>query len=380
VTGPASEVLLVTAEDSLPNSDVRNANRRYRFPRISLAERPLPSQVRDDHLRVEMLCAGVCGTDLHLVQADPESGYVLTSAPTSIPAAGRVIGHEGVGRVVATGAGADGFQKGAIVAFASILACMHCDICRRGDFNQCRQSRLLGAEIDGIFGNVVDVPASLAYDVSGTVRQEVDLRAAACIEPAGVALLACEAARLGPGDRVVVFGGGPIGVYCAMLCKRAFGAARVDLVEPMAFRRDLARKWCDAAFGIEDYFDESERPADVVFECSGEIGNVDRVFNRIAPNGRVILLGRSGKALSIAATDHMITNAISVTGCRGHLGGPLDKVIALYRAGVLPLHEIVTGEVTSLEALAAALADPHKLAEQHCKLIIRFDAATIPGW
>ena len=54
-------------------------------------------------------------------------------------------------------------------------------------------------------------------------------------------------------------------------------------------------------------------------------------------------------------------------------------MIALYRAGVLPLHEIVAGEVNSLEALAAALADPHKLAEQHCKLIIRFDAATIPG-
>jgi threonine dehydrogenase-like Zn-dependent dehydrogenase len=374
MTGPAAGVLILTAEDSLPNSNVRNANRRYRFPHVSPASRPLSPQIRDDHLRVEMLYAGVCGTDLHLVGADPQSGYVLTSSPTSIPPGGRVIGHEGVGRIVDTGAAAGNPGKGAIVAFASILACLHCDICRRGDFNQCRHSRLLGAEIDGIFGTVVDVPAALAHDVSDMVRSEDDLRAAACIEPAGVALLACEAAHVRPGDRVVVFGGGPIGAYCAMLCKRAFGAAEVDLVEPIAFRRDLARKWCDQVFDVEEYFAGRERPADVVFECSGEPGNVERVFEWIAPNGRVILLGRSGKALSIAATDHMITNAISVAGCRGHLGGALGKVIALYRAGLLPLHEIVTGEVNSLEELATALAEPHKVAEQHCKLLIRFGA------
>jgi threonine dehydrogenase-like Zn-dependent dehydrogenase len=378
MTGPTASVLLVTAEDSLPNSNILNANKRYRYPHVSLASRPLSPDVRDDHLRVEMLYAGLCGTDLHLVQGDPLSGYVVTSAPTSIPPGGRVIGHEGVGRIVDTGASSGNLGKGAIVAFASILACMHCDVCRRGDFNQCRESRLLGAELDGIFGTVVDVPASLAHDVSEMVRSEDDLRAAACIEPAGVALLACEAAHVRPGDRVVVFGGGPIGIYCAMLCKRAFGAAQVDIVEPIAFRRDLARKWCDQVFDVGEYFAGRDRPADVVFECSGELGNVERVFDRISPNGRVILLGRSGKPLSIAATDHMITNAISVAGCRGHLGGALGKVIALYRAGLLPLHEIVTGEVNSLEELAIALAEPHKVTEHHCKLLIRFGPAANP--
>jgi threonine dehydrogenase-like Zn-dependent dehydrogenase len=375
---PSASVLILTAEDSLPNSNIRNANRRYRFPHVSLKSRPLLPEVPGDHLRVEMLYAGVCGTDLHLVQSDPQSGYVLASSPTSIPPGGRVIGHEGVGRIVGAGSSAGSLGKGAIVAFASILACLHCDVCRRGDFNQCRHSRLLGAEIDGIFGTVVDVPASLAHDVSEMVRSEDDLRAAACIEPAGVALLACEAAHVQPGDRVVVFGGGPIGIYCAMLCKRAFGAAQVDLVEPIAFRRDLARKWCDQVFDVEEYFTGHERSADVVFECSGELGNVERVFDRISPNGRVILLGRSGKPLSIAATDHMITNAISVAGCRGHLGGALGKVIALYRAGLLPLDEIVTGEVNSLEELATVLAEPHKVAEHHCKLLVRLGTAANP--
>ena len=67
----------------------------------------------------------------------------------------------------------------------------------------------------------------------------------------------------------------------------------------------------------------------------------------------------------------LITNAISVAGSRGHLGGVLPRVIGLYRAGLLPLPEVVTGVLESLEDLALALREPDAIAGEHCKLLVR---------
>ena len=372
-----NQAVVVSAEDApRPGTPGTSPCQRYRFPQVRLEARPLGA-LAADQVRVEMAYAGICGTDLHLVQSDPTSGYVLTSAPALIPREGRVIGHEGVGRVVAVGAAVSGLRPGDFVAFSSILACMQCEVCRRGAFNQCPQSRLLGMEIDGLFASVADVPASLAHDVSSIVRGEADLRAAACLEPAGVALLACENARVSPGDTVLVFGGGPIGIFSAMLSKRAFGAAHVVLVEPVEARRAVARQWCDAVYDVEAFFGADAGDFDVVMEGSGNLANINRVFRRIGPNGRVVLLGRSGAPLEIDSVDHMITNAITVAGSRGHLGGVLSRVIALYRAGLLPLAAVVTEELDSLEALLDTLGNPDGLLQNHCKVLARINRQSI---
>jgi threonine dehydrogenase-like Zn-dependent dehydrogenase len=357
-----TRVLTITAEET--------PGRRYRLPRIRVETRRL-GRLRDDQIRVEMLYVGVCGTDLHLLMHDRHGGYVQTSAPIFIPPEGRVIGHEGVGRVMAAGAGIRSPAAGDIVAFASIIACMRCDRCQRGAFNQCRNASLLGMEADGLFGTVVDVPASIAYDVSHIVRSDRDLRAVACLEPAGVALLACETARVAPGDSVTIFGGGPIGVYCAMLCKCVLGAAHVALVEPLDFRRRSAAPWCHAAYDSDTYFSEERALVDVVIEASGDLGTISRIFRRIEANGRVVLLGRRGTRLTLDAVDHMITQAISIMGTRGHLGGSLSRVLTLYQAGTLPLDAVITSEVRSLDALLETLQDPEGLPLTQCKVVAR---------
>lgn len=368
-----SRVLVLRATDA-PQAGVDSPgpHQRYRAPRLSLETRAL-GPLAEGFVRVRMRYAGVCGTDLHLVETDPVTGYVRTSAPASIPAEGRIIGHEGVGTVLATGAGVHHLRPGAIVAFASIQACQHCEPCRRGAFNQCLEASLLGMQTDGLFGTVVDVPASLAHDVSDLARGDEDLRALACLEPAGVALLACENAAVRPGDRVVVFGAGPIGLFCAMVCKRVLGAARVEVMEPLASRRRLAEPWCDGVFEPEAYFAVDRGSVDVVIEASGELANVSRIFRRIAPNGRVVLLARSGRPLVLDGIDHMITQAITVQGSRGHLGGSLGRVLALFRSGALPMGAVVTGVLGSLDDLQALLQAPETLARDHCKVLVRLE-------
>jgi D-arabinose 1-dehydrogenase-like Zn-dependent alcohol dehydrogenase len=80
-------VVLRATDEPMAGLAAPAPNQRYRHPRLELEERTLGA-LDPLHVRVEMLYAGICGTDLHLVQQDPGSGYVRTSAPALIPASG----------------------------------------------------------------------------------------------------------------------------------------------------------------------------------------------------------------------------------------------------------------------------------------------------
>ncbi len=343
----------------------------YRRPRLAVEPRALGA-VPAGHLRVEMHLVGICGTDLHAVQCDPETGYILGSAPLEIGPEGRVLGHEGVGRVQAVGAGVAGIRRGDWVAFESLETCYRCDACRSGSFNQCANAVLIGMQRDGVFAEVVDLPAQLTHDVNDLAADEAGRRAAACIEPAACSFVALSLARMKPGEDVLIFGGGPIGLFAAMLARLAFGAASVSIVEPLPFRREFARRWADRVYDVEEFFAEpARRSADVLLETSGCLANVDRSLVRIGAGGRIALLARCGAPLSLRRVDHLITNNVSIIGSRGHLGGAVGRILQLVRDGRLPLHEAVTEVAQGLDGLQSALSNPAALAGKQCKLLAR---------
>lgn len=344
----------------------------YVNPRVSVEPREL-GDLHPDEIRVEMIYAGLCGTDLHLVESDPDTGYVRCSAPAKIPPEGRVLGHEGVGRIVAIGSNVRHLKPGIYVAFESIIVCNHCSACRRGRFNQCRNARLFGLEKDGLFGTVVDVPSMLAHDVTEFARTDKGLKAVACLEPAGVAFVACQNGKVTPGDRVLVFGAGPIGLFSAMFSKNIFGASEVYVVEPVQFRRNLARKWCDRIFDVDEFFYKNRQPVDVVIEASGQLDNIGKTFSDININGRVVLLARSGVPLVLDNVDHMITNAVLLTGSRGHLGGAFSAILSLYRNGRIPLGQLVTEVVDGPERLAELLNTPQRILLENCKVLVQLN-------
>jgi threonine dehydrogenase-like Zn-dependent dehydrogenase len=368
-----SRVVVVHADiDPIKGIARPGPHQRYKNPRISLEDRKLPV-LRPDEIRVKMIYAGVCGTDVHLVTSHPDTGYIRCSAPAQIPAAGRVLGHEGIGRVLEVGSQVRHVQPGACVTFESIIVCHFCDECRRGDFNQCRHALLLGLEKDGLFGDIVDVPAMLTHEVSDMAESEKGRRAAACVEPAGVAYVACKNTHLGAGDVVVIFGAGPIGLFSAMLSKVIFGASQVHMVEPVPFRRKLAGKWSDEIYDIDEFFTHGPSSIDVVIEASGNMSNINRVFRSLNANGRVAILGRSGEPLSLDAVDHMITNAVYIIGSRGHLGGAFAKILTLCRNGRIFIDDAVTGIINGPEEICDLLNSPGKLLEENCKVLVNFD-------
>lgn len=354
----------------MPSVERPGPHQRYRAPMLMVEKRALGT-LASDHVRVRVRLAGVCGTDVNAVTTDPRTGYIVGSAPLDLDERGRVLGHEGIGEVLDVGRDVTGVRAGEWVGFESILSCGGCTPCGRGHQNQCATAVLMGTQRDGLFTEVADVPARLAHRLGAVADTEDGRRAAACLEPAACSLLALRLAHVRPGDDVLVFGAGPIGASAAMLARVVLGAGRVRVVEPLRLRRELAGRWAHEVFDVARFFaSEPHEVADVVIETSGDLDNVRRVLPMTSPNARVALLARSGAPLAIEHVDHLITNNVTLFGCRGHLGGPFPEVLALVRDGRLPLHELVTGVLPSLGALADALRAPRELAAAHCKLLV----------
>ena len=342
------------------------AGARYCHPRVWLETRTL-GPLKPGAVRTRMLRAGLCGTDIHLVECIAD-GRIRCTSPLNIPPAGRVIGHEGVGVVEQVGGEVFGIQPGDVVCCESIATCGMCVPCRRGHFNQCIDAQLLGLQADGLFAERVDLPARLVHPVNDLADSVAALDGLACVEPAAVAFLACQNARLVPGESVLVQGGGPIGYLAALLARTVFGAGHVCLSEPEGFRREHARAAADITVtpaGLE----ELDRSFDVLLEASGALDGLDRRLECLRPNGRVVLLARTGAPLAIHRVDEIITKSLTIVGSRGHLGGAFAAILQLIRDGRLDLRQVVTRVVPGLEGLRLALADPAGITARECKVI-----------
>ncbi|WP_287127138.1 alcohol dehydrogenase catalytic domain-containing protein, partial [Desulfobacter sp.] len=153
------QLRLYADHDPMPGIDNPGPHQIFRNPHVKVTSSELMPPLEDE-IQVEMIYAGLCGTDVHLAAKDDTTGYVKSSAPMWIPEGrGRRIGHEGVGKVVAKGRRVKHLEVGAYVTFESIVVCHYCDVCRKGNFNQCRNAKLFGLEKDGLFGNIVNVPS-----------------------------------------------------------------------------------------------------------------------------------------------------------------------------------------------------------------------------
>lgn len=208
----------------------------YQGPRTlrvgQLPRRPLQA----GEVRVAVDSVGVCGTDVRIFNGE-HSAYSAAS--------GRVPGHEIVGRVIQRSTTAvPSFvpAEGERVFVAPNFGCGMCRQCRNGDENLCVQTQGIGITLDGGFAEEVVVPAS-AVEAGNLIRltPTTDPDMAVLIEPLACVVRGQDKVALTAGDRVLVAGGGPIGLLHIALAV-ARGASQVICSEPSPTRRAAARR------------------------------------------------------------------------------------------------------------------------------------------
>jgi threonine dehydrogenase-like Zn-dependent dehydrogenase len=246
-----------------------------------------PGRARPGHVIVRPEAVGICGSDFHLYSGDVAA---LSGASDFYP---RVQGHEVAAIVEDPGDSAH--EANTRVAIWPLLPCGRCYPCRNNRPNVCPVFRLIGVHLDGGLQERLEVPESQVFAVG-----DLDPDSASFVEPASVAVHALARGRLRPGEQVVVFGAGPIGL--AVLAAAVRKGARVMAVDPMETRRDLARRlgaecvlWSgeppDIIAAALDWTGREGPP--LVVETSGATSVLNLATEMVAPAGRVVVVGMS---------------------------------------------------------------------------------------
>ncbi|GEN47997.1 alcohol dehydrogenase AdhP [Ligilactobacillus pobuzihii] len=166
---------------------------------------------------VKMEYCGLCHTDLHVAAGD------FGKVP------GRIIGHEGVGKVIKTAGDVTNLKVGDRVSIAWFYSgCGHCEYCTTGRETLCRNVLNSGFNVDGAMAEECIVPANYAVKVP----DELDPVEATSLTCAGVTVYkGLKTGDLKPGQWVEVVGTGGLGNLAVQYAHNVFGAhvAAVDI-------------------------------------------------------------------------------------------------------------------------------------------------------
>ncbi len=280
----------------------------------------------------------ICGTDLHILKGD---------VPETEP--GRVLGHEAVGTVEATGEAVTTVRPGDRVLVSCITSCGRCHYCREGRYGQCQGGGgwILGHTIDGTQAEYVRVPFvdTSAYPMPPGVEDEAALMLADIV-PTGYEVGAVNG-RVRPGDTVAIVGAGPIGL-AATLGSRLYSPGRVVVVDPVASRRQAAKQ-----FGADVTVDPREQDpvavvasatdglgADVVIEAVGVPETFELCTRLVRPGGHVANIGVHGAPATLHLESLWSRDVTITTGLVDTWSTP--TLLNLLRSGQLDARAFVT--------------------------------------
>ncbi|MFI7025526.1 zinc-binding dehydrogenase [Micromonospora sp. NPDC049900] len=243
--------------------------------------RPVPAH---DEVLVRVTSSAVCGSDLpHYRKPAAELDNRLHTVP----------GHEAVGVVAVAAASGAGPAEGTRVIVYQHSGCDECVFCRSGEPMFCADRRTLGNHRGGADAEYVTAPATGVLPVPDDVSDGLATLIACNF---GTAYSAVRKSGVGVGDRVAVFGLGPVG--CCVVALAVAAGAEVYAVDPIEGRRDLAKTL--GAVVVDPRGQDpvatvaavtEGRGPEIVFECSANPAAQAQVMKLARPHGTVVLLG-----------------------------------------------------------------------------------------
>jgi 2-desacetyl-2-hydroxyethyl bacteriochlorophyllide A dehydrogenase len=297
-------------------------------------------------VQVAVAYTGLCGTDLHILHGNMDA---RVSKPL-------VFGHEMSGTVAAVGAGVEGWAEGDAVTVMPLVWDGTCPACLAGNQHICQHLEFIGIDSAGSMQELWNVPANTLVRLPESLR----LDHAALVEPVAVAVHDVRRAGIAGGEKVVVIGGGPIGVLIASVARR-FGG-EVVVIELDANRREQI-----AGLGFET-FDPRETDqvswvekwtngagADVVFEVSGAAAAVLGATDLAKVRGTIVVVAIHPTPREINL-QRVFWRELSILGARVYQRQDFETAVELLRDGDIPADLLIT-RIVPLSQTQDAFAD-----------------------
>ena len=295
---------------------------------------PAPSP---DEILVRVAACGLCHTDLHYI----DHGVPTAKRPPLI------LGHEATGVVAQVGERATSVKVGDRVLLPAVLPCGSCFACRTGRENICLRMRMFGNDVDGAYAEYVTAPAKDVF----ILPDEIPLVEGCIIADAVTTPYHAvkNRAEVRPGDSVVVYGCGGVGLNVVQLARLAGGVViAVDVAEE---KLEHAKR-----LGATAVINPKEEPAgvakavrkltagmgaDIAIEAIGNPATMKDAFSTLRPGGRLVVVGYSDQEVALNA-GRVMYREMEIRGSLGCRPVDYPRVIELARAGRIEVASLVT--------------------------------------
>lgn len=297
-------------------------------------------------VQIRVSYVGLCGTDLHILH-----GSMDARVDTPL-----VFGHEMSGTIAAIGSGVTGWKLGDAVTVMPLAWDGTCPACLAGNQHICQNLDFIGIDSPGALQALWNVPAGTLV----ALPDGISLASAALVEPVAVAVHDVRRSEVEAGQKVVVIGGGPIGVLIATVA-RAFGAevtvieldpARRGQIEALGFAT-LDPRETDQVAWVEEW--TAGAGADVVFEVSGAAAAVLGATALAKVRGTIVVVAIHPTPREIDL-QRVFWRELRLLGARVYQRTDFERAVELIADGTIPSDMLIT-KIVPLSETRAAFAD-----------------------
>jgi (R,R)-butanediol dehydrogenase/meso-butanediol dehydrogenase/diacetyl reductase len=273
------------------------AVRLYSKNDLRVEEIEAPNALAPTEVRVRVLAAGICGSDIH----NFKTGQWISRSPSTA-------GHEFAGVVTQVGRAVSSLRAGDRVVADSRVVCGECRNCIEGYPQICEKLGFVGEVVDGGFAEEVVLDCGLLHRID----ESADERVLAMAEPTAVALHTLKRLSAAPGSAILIVGCGPIGAICGILARHR--GHSLLLADKSSDRASLvARITNGQVIDVQASAHHGDLPRFAI-DATGSPSVVSRLVHIMPGGGAIALVGLGSGDLSIGA-NILVEKEMRLTGC-----------------------------------------------------------------
>lgn len=327
---------------------------------ISWHDIPQPV-IQEDEVLIKVKAVGICGTDVHILHG--KHGAVTYP---------RIPGHELVGEIIEIGSAVTGINLGDHVAVDPVLSCGQCPMCKKGRNNICHQVKCLGVQAEGGFTQLIKSKANLVYPFDPSIPWDI----AALVEPFSIGAQIAERMRISSDDKVLIIGGGTIGLALLQIVQGVYGAQAV-VADISPYKLELARdmqayQTIDSTQG--DVISQASQiwnnyGPTVIVEAVGNSSLLEYLIKGAPPGCRIGVIGFMAEPISISPVD-ITKRELEIIGSRLNKN-KFPDVLKWFKEGKVSGEKMITHRFNFTDA-EEAFRTIDKEPAKVCKVILEF--------
>ncbi len=290
---------------------------------------------------IKVKACAICQTDIKMINC----GHRDLVLP-------RILGHEISGIISDLGSNVKNFKVGEKVQIYPGISCGLCKYCINGYQNMCNNISIIGFHHNGGFAEYLILPfKAINSGCINIIPDNLTFEEASLSEPIACCINALEAADFKPGENIIIWGSGFMGLLFIQLFK-AYGASKVIAVDKNNERFAASKKFGADHFvnsAYEDVFQEIEEfligdGADLIIIACSNIEEPNRIIKLLSKRGRIVFFSGIKESENNIFIDHNLIHykELKIVGSYG----------CTSRQNVLALHLLSTGKIKVKDLIA----------------------------